>query len=63
MLTIKTKTIWYTLLGIMIFSSMVMTYFHFIGMLLFGLSAYTAGAYQVKWQSEKDTNEFKKLFP
>ena len=58
---IKTKTIWYILLGVMIFSSMMMTYYRFVGLLLFGVSAYAAGAYHIKWRLEKDTNEYDKL--
>ena len=58
---IKTKTIWYILLGLMLFSSIVMTSFHYIGMLLFGISCYVAGAYHIKWRLEKDTNEYDKL--
>ena len=61
MLTMKTKTIWYTLLIIILFSSMIMIYYNLIGLLLFGVSCYTAGAYQVKWQLEKNDKEYDKL--
>ena len=57
----KSKTIWYILLGLMLFGSVVMVSYHYIGMILFGLSAYTAGAYHIKWRLEKDNNEFKEL--
>ena len=50
----KTKTTWYILLAIMLFSSMVMVSYYYIGMLLFGVSAYTAGAYHIKWRLENE---------
>ncbi len=38
-----------------------MTTYRYIGMVLFGISCYTAGSYHIKWRIEKDTNEFDKL--
>ncbi len=57
----KSKTTWYILLLIVLFSSMVMNTYHYIGLALFGISCYTAGSYHIKWRIEKDTNEYDKL--
>ncbi len=38
-----------------------MTYYRFIGLTLFGISSYVAGAYHIKYRIEKDNDEFKKL--
>ena len=54
MLMIKTKTIWYILLAIILFSSFVMTYYRYIGLVLFGVSSYIAGAYHIKFSLERD---------
>ena len=40
-----------------------MSYYYYIGLVLFGLACYVSGAYHIKWKLEKDDNEFKKLFP
>ena len=58
----KTKTAWYLLLGMIIYSAAVMNGLYlYIGMLLFGISCYAAGAFHIKWRLEKDTNEYDKL--
>ena len=58
----KSKTIWYTLLLIMIFGCMVMEFFsQFIGIIIFGLAAYAAGAYHIKFRLERDDNEYDKI--
>ncbi len=58
----KSKTIWYTLLLVMIFGSMVMEFLNeVVGMILLGLSAYAAGAYHIKWRTENYLNENKEL--
>ncbi len=59
----KSKTTWLILLGLILFSSMVMTTYRYIGLVLFGISCYEAGAYHIKYRLERDNNEFKKLFP
>ncbi len=62
MIIIKSKTTWFILLGLMLFSSMIMNTYRYIGLVLFGISSYAAGAYHIKYKLERDTNEFKKLF-
>ena len=60
----KSKTYWYISLALILFGSFVMSTFnHLIGLVIFGLAAYTAGAYHIKWKLEGEDNEFKKLFP
>lgn len=54
MITITTKTIWYILLGTMLFSSMIMNTYRYIGLVLFGISSYAAGAYNMKFRLERD---------
>lgn len=58
----KSKTIWYICLALILFGTFTMSTFnHFIGLIIYGLSAYTAGAYHIKWKLEESDNEFKKL--
>ncbi len=57
----KSKTTWLILLCIIIFSSIVMNTYRYIGMVLFGISCYTAGGYHIKWRLEKDTKEYDEL--
>ncbi len=62
MLNIKTKTAWYLLLGMMIYSAAIMNALnYYIGMILFGISSYAAGAYHIKFRIEKDTKEYDKF--
>ncbi len=57
----KSKTTWFILLGLILFSSMMMVTYRYIGMVLFGICCYAAGSYHIKWRLEKDTNEYDKL--
>ncbi|GAI92046.1 unnamed protein product [marine sediment metagenome] len=60
----KSKTQWYISLLLILFGTLVMSTFnHLIGLVIFGLAAYSAGAYHIKFRIEEDDNEFKKLFP
>ena len=58
----KTKKYWYISLALILFGALVMSTFnHLVGLIIYGLASYVAGAYHVKWISERDKNEFKKL--
>ena len=39
------------------FSSMIMNTYRYVGLVLFGVSAYAAGAYHIKFRIERDLNE------
>lgn len=55
----KSKTLWYILLGCMLVSSALINLFGvFLGIILFGLFSYMAGAYHIKFRLEDDINEW-----
>ncbi len=57
----KSKTTWYILLGLILFGSTIISFNHYIGLGIFGISSYAAGAYHIKFRLERDTNEYDKL--
>ncbi len=60
----KSKRCWYISLVLILFGTFIMSTFnHFIGLIIFGLAAYVAGAYHIRWKLEESDDEFKKLFP
>ena len=57
MLNLKTKTLWYICLILILFGGFLMdTFNQIVGTAILGLAAYTAGAYHIKWKLE-ETNE------
>jgi len=58
----KSKTIWFICLVLILYGGFLMdTFNQIMGTIILGLSAYTAGAYHIKWKLEKENNEFDKL--
>ena len=54
----KTKTLWYICLVLILFGGFLMdTFNRIVGIAILGLASYIAGAYHIKWKLEGGLNE------
>jgi len=56
---VKSKTIWFICLALILLGAFLINTNAFIGIIILGVSSYTAGAYHIKFRLEREEDEYK----